>query len=67
MMKKFKGESFTRIRGQFHAPVGQVQDYLDAALRTYATWLVRATRRKVAASGAENTPQNTIENKAEST
>jgi hypothetical protein len=31
------------------------------ALRTYATWLVRAARRKMAVSGPENTPGNKAE------
>jgi hypothetical protein len=30
------------------------------ALRTYATWLVRLTRRKMAASGPENKPQERL-------
>jgi len=31
---------------------------LDAALRTYATWLVRSARRKLADSGASEKPDN---------
>jgi hypothetical protein len=63
--RKFKGDSFTRIRGQSCAPVGQQQEHLNSALRTYATWLVRATRRKMAASGPEKPPQNTPKKEVE--
>jgi len=38
-----------------------------SALRTYATWLVRLTRRKMAASGLEDTPQNAPKKEVELT
>jgi hypothetical protein len=43
------------------------QDKFKNALRTYATWLVRAARRKMAESGSENTPQNALKKEAELT
>jgi len=35
------------------------KDRFAAALRTYATWLVRATCRKMASCGPDNSPKNT--------
>jgi len=40
-------------------PSAQFQgDNIDDALRTYATWLVRAARRKLADSGASENTDN---------
>lgn len=50
----------------FTATTNQI-DRISDALRTYATWLVRAARRKMADSGQDCTPQNTTKNKAELT
>jgi hypothetical protein len=62
--KKFKNRSTNFSEGsrfgistKYHLPEGQQELRGSDALRTYATWLVRATRRKVAISGPENTPK----------
>ena len=39
-------------------PTSAHYDHFDDALHTYATWLVRATRRKLAESGAPEKPDN---------
>jgi len=36
-------------------------EHIEGALRTYATWLVRAAQREMAASGPENTPKKEVE------
>jgi len=48
-------------------PVFIHKDNCVFALRTYVTWLVRATRRKMAASGPDNSPENTPKKEVELT
>jgi hypothetical protein len=61
--KKFKNRSINFSEGssfgistQYHLPEGQQELRASDALRTYATWLVRATRRKLAVYEPQNTP-----------
>ena len=60
--EKRKNVSCTRISGQFSGPDGQQQDRINDALRTYATWLVRAGCREMAESGASESPRNKADN-----
>ncbi len=46
----------TRLAAIYCPIPSNKQGDIDHALRTYATWLLRAARRKLAGSGAENTP-----------
>jgi hypothetical protein len=62
--KKFKnrpinfseGSSFG-ISTQYHLPEGQQELRASDALRTYTSWLARATRRKMAVCELENAPK----------
>ena len=47
----FVGSNDLRIKLNLSQAVGLLQNPLDLALRTYATWLVRAARNKPAESG----------------
>lgn len=55
------------LSSRFGQPSAIQQDQFDDAIHTYATWLVRGARRKMADSGPKNTLQNTPENKVELT
>ncbi|MCP4582405.1 MAG: hypothetical protein GY839_12395 [candidate division Zixibacteria bacterium] len=46
----------TRLSVVCSQPTHSQQDHLENALRTYATWLVRAAGRKMADSTPDNSP-----------
>ena len=68
MDEKFKNRSpgpFNKkgfdLSVQYHTAEAPHEERIALSVRTYATWLVRATRRKMAASGPENTPKKEVE------
>jgi len=64
---KFSEGNRLALSIQYHASENPQELRITDALRTYATWLVRATRRKMAASGPEKPPENSPKNEVELT
>jgi hypothetical protein len=56
-----KGLPTFSIQCEFLLNAHNGRNRINDALRTYATWLVRVTRRKMAASEPANTPKNEVE------
>ncbi len=55
---KFKSILDGKISAMCNSASNLQKDRLDDALRTYASWLVRAARREMAESEASETPHN---------
>jgi hypothetical protein len=55
--KKGPQPDFWNLRILTFTPISIQKENSESALRTYATWLVRATRRKMAVYEPENTPK----------
>ena len=60
-LKQICKRGHIKLSVHFHNIDCQLKYRATDSLRTYATWLVRATRRKMAASGPQNTPKNDVE------
>ena len=55
--QKGQQPDFWNLRILTFTPISIQKENSESALRTYATWLVRATCRKMAGSEPQNTPE----------
>ncbi len=55
--KSKQGNQTVVLAANYTQPTQSQQDHLENALRSYATWLVRAASRKMADSTPDNKPR----------
>jgi len=64
-LKQICKRGHIKLSVHFHNIDCQLKYRATESLRTYATWLVRATCRKMASSGLKEPPQNTPKKEVE--